>query len=66
MIIATCGHTLTEDEDQGINCSLGGYTREGNRCIEYVCYCTECYNEAVKDGIVLFDEGEENKWVGGK
>lgn len=66
MIIATCGHTLTEDEDQGINCSLMGYTREDNRCIKYVTYCTKCYLRAVKDGSVLFDEGEENKWLGGK
>jgi len=66
MIIATCGHTLTEDEDQGINCSLMGYTRENTRCIEYVTYCTGCYLRAVKDGSVLFDEGEENKWLGGK
>jgi hypothetical protein len=66
MIIATCGHALTEDEDQGINCSLMGYTRENTRCIEYVTYCTGCYLRAVKDGSVLFDEGEENKWLGGK
>ena len=66
MIIATCGHTLTEDEDQGINCSLMGYTRENTRCIEYVTYCTGCYLRAVKDGSVLFDESEENKWLGGK
>jgi hypothetical protein len=64
MIIATCGHALTQEEDMGINCSIKAYTRENTRCIEYVCYCTDCYNHAVKDGYVLFDEGEENKWMG--
>ena len=64
MIIATCGHKLKEEEELGINCTLAGYTREGDRCLEYVCYCKECYDQSVKDGIVLFDEGEENKWIG--
>ena len=62
MIIATCGHS-TDTMNDLINCSLGGYTHEGDRCVEYVCYCKKCYGEAIKDGIVLFDEGEENKWL---
>ena len=66
MIVATCGHTLTEEEDLGINCTLMGYTRENTRCIDYVSYCTECYLRAVKDGLVLFNKDEENKWLGGK
>ena len=62
MITLTCGHTV-KDFDNPINCSLGGYTPEGDRCVEYVVYCKKCYGEAIKDGIVLFDEDEENKWL---
>ena len=66
MIIASCGHKLTEEENLGINCTLANYTREGTRCLEYVCYCKRCYDDVVSEGLVLFNEGEENKWLGGK
>ena len=65
MIIATCRHKV-EDSDDLWTCALAGYTKIGDRCVEYVSYCKACYDEACKDGIVLYDEGEENKWLGDK
>lgn len=65
MITATCGHKV-EHISHLWECTLAGYTVKGDRCLEYVSYCKQCYDEAVKDGIVLFDEGEENKWLGDK
>ena len=41
-IIASCGHTLTEVEGQGVLCSTKGYTREGNRAVSYGSYCFAC------------------------
>jgi len=62
MIIATCGHQV-DDVDELVNCSLTEYSREGDRAIAYVSYCKMCYEEACKGGYVLYDEGEENKWL---
>jgi hypothetical protein len=64
MIIATCGHSV-DDIDDLVNCSLTDYTHEGDRAIAYVLYCKMCYTKAHKDGYVLYDEGEENKWLKG-
>ena len=64
VITATCGHQLQSFDDL-VNCSLTDYTREGTRAVAYVSYCKQCYKQACKEGYVLFDEGEENKWLGG-
>ena len=64
VITATCGHQLQSFDDL-VNCSLTDYTREGTRAVAYVSYCKPCYKRACKEGWVLFDEGEENKWLGG-
>lgn len=65
MIEGSCGHTV-EHMSHLWDCTLAEYNRKHERCLSYVSYCKECYDRAVKDGIVLFDEGEENKWLGGK
>ena len=63
-IIATCGHDV-EHISHLWDCTLAEYDRKNKRCLSYVSYCKECYDQAVLDGIVLFDQGEENKWLGG-
>lgn len=65
MIIATCGHEV-EHISHLWYCTIAEYNRKNERCLSYVCYCKKCYDEAEEDGMVLFDEGEENKWLGGK
>ena len=61
-LTATCGHTLQSFDDI-VHCSLTDYTREGDRAIAYVSYCKICYERACKEGYVLYDKGEENKWL---
>jgi len=63
MITLTCGHTV-EDIDDANDIALASYNREHKRCVDYVSYCVACYEDAKQAGFVLFDEGEENKWLG--
>lgn len=41
-------------------------SRENNRALEYTSLCKECYDWHEHEGLVLHDEGEENKWINGK
>jgi len=63
MITCTCGHTV-DDMDDTVNCSIRGWSRDYTPSVDYVCYCVACYEDAKQAGFVLFDEGEENKWLG--
>jgi len=45
---------------------IGDYDEHNQRCVYYVTVCEDCYDNYEKDGIVLHDEGEENKWLGVK
>jgi hypothetical protein len=63
MITLTCGHTI-EDLDDAVNCSIRGWTRDHRPAVDYMSYCASCYEDAKQSGFVLFDEGEENKWLG--
>ena len=65
MIIASCGHEV-EHISHLRDCTVAAYTREGNRALEYTSLCKECYDWHEREGLVLHDEGEENKWVNGK
>jgi hypothetical protein len=65
MIIASCGHKV-ESLDDLVNCSLAAHSRSGHRCIEYVSVCEGCFDWYKREGVVLFDAGEENKWLGCK
>lgn len=64
-IILTCGHKI-EDFDDEIQCAVAGYSRSFGRAVFYKSLCKQCYDEYEKDGMILHDEGEENKWLGGK
>ena len=63
-ITTTCGHTVEHITDLW-ECALAEYNREHKRCIAYVSYCKECYDNAHKQGIILYNQGEENKWING-
>ena len=62
-IIASCGHTLTEVEGQGVLCSTKGYTREGERTVRFGSYCFACYKELVCNDEVLLTEEAEEEWM---
>lgn len=64
-VIATCGHAV-EDLDDLIHLSLASYARDASRAVSFVCYCSACADRARRDGEVLYDQGEENKWLGGQ
>lgn len=61
-IIASCGHEV-EHLSHLWNYSVGDYDRDGSRAVSYMSLCKECYDEHEKDGLILHDEGEENKWL---
>lgn len=65
MIVCTCGHRVKVINDT-VNCALARYDRMNERCVVYGTYCKPCYEQFKKDGEVLFNEGEENKWMRGK
>lgn len=64
-IIASCGHEV-EHLSHLWNYSVAGYSRDCSRAVHYMALCKQCYDEYEKDGMILHDEGEENKWLGGK
>ena len=57
----TCGHNA--DAEEFNDTALRGYTREDERCVDYVTLCRECYTIYKTDGLVLFSTSEENKWL---
>ena len=65
MIIASCGHNV-EHISHLWNCTVKSYTPAGKRALEYTALCKKCYDSYEEDGEVLYDEGEENKWINGK
>ena len=64
-IIASCGHTLTDIEGQGVLCSRRDYSREGNRASSYGSYCFACYKELVIEDEVLLTKEAEDEWLYG-
>jgi len=63
MIIASCGHKLTIEEDQGIVLALKKYSREGNKCISYGTYCNSCATVLKLDSDYLPTEESETEWM---
>lgn len=63
MIIATCGHSV-DHISHLCDCTIAEYDRKNQRCISYCSYCKQCYDYYQSQGLVLHDEGEENKWLG--
>lgn len=64
-IIASCGHEV-ESPYHTWDRAVAGYNRDGNRAVLYMSLCKPCYDKYEQDGMILHDEGEENKWLGGK
>lgn len=64
-MIASCGHKV-QSPHYPFNRAIADYDELGNRAVYYMSLCPECFTKYQKDGIILHDEGEENKWLGGK
>jgi len=62
-IRATCGHEV-ENIDDLKTVALAEYSRLNQRCVSYSSVCESCYKKAELEGIILYDQGEENKWLG--
>lgn len=65
-VIASCGHTLREDEgDGGMGWSLAikSHSREWDRAVMYGVYCTACRDRYMAEGLVLLSEKAERRWL---
>ena len=52
--------------DQCHTVSIADYDEWGERAVMYGWYCPKCRDRAHREGRLLYDEGEENKWLGGR
>jgi hypothetical protein len=64
MIQCTCGCTIADLNDS-VSCSIKGFTREYEPCTNYVQYCKSCYDEVLKDGIVLLSQEQQDQYLEG-
>ena len=62
-IYGTCGHELSIERDAVSGVAVKGYMREGDRCIDFRSLCADCEADYEKDGMVLHNKEEENKWL---
>jgi len=62
-IRATCGHEV-ENIDDLKTVALAEYSRLNQRCVSYSSVCESCYKKAELEGLILYDQDEENTWLG--
>jgi hypothetical protein len=62
VITATCGHTLTEEEDLGFPITVKSLSREGSRAVDYLTVCAKCREWWHTTDAVL-EPGTENEWL---
>ena len=56
VIVASCGHELTEEENFGKGICTWAYDREMNKCLEYGSVCDKCYEFYQKAGALVSEE----------
>jgi hypothetical protein len=61
----SCGHQVKSMTD-AFDVSLADYDELGEACVIYARVCEDCRDLAHQEGRLLYDQGEENKWVGRK
>ena len=64
-IHCSCGHEV-DDMDQCVTVTIADYNEWGEPAVMYGWYCQACRDQAHREGRLLYDEGEENKWLGGR
>lgn len=62
-IRASCGHEV-EHLSHLWDYSVKEYTAEGNPAIAYVALCKDCFDYLAQEGQILYNEDEENEWLG--
>ena len=48
------------------DCTVATYNKENERALEYTSLCKECYEWHETEGLILYDEDQENEWIHGK
>lgn len=61
----SCGHEV-QDMTDGFDVSPADYDELGEACVVYAWVCGSCRDLAHREGRLLYDQGEENKWLGRK
>ena len=62
MIIASCGHELTEDEGFGNHISIVDWDRENKRCICHLTVCDVCMKWYKSKHLILTQEEIDHFW----
>lgn len=52
--------------DQCVTVTIADYDEYGDRAVLYGWYCQACRDLAHREGRLLYNEGEENKWLGSR
>jgi len=66
MIIASCGHELTEKENLGITILIKSRTKKGNKAVSYINVCNKCFERYKKENLILKTDEDVNKYLGVK
>jgi len=62
-IYLSCGHQVESMKDSH-DVSLADYDELGEACVVLARVCRDCKEQAHREGRLLYDQGEENKWLG--
>lgn len=62
MVIATCGHTLTEKENMGTTIYVKEYSNDGTKAISYKTLCDKCVKMYRKNKLELKTQQERDNW----
>ncbi len=63
-VIATCGHTLTEEEELGTTIAVKSYCKDGSKAIDYPTVCNKCLKWYRKKRFELRTEEQRERWLG--
>ncbi len=63
MVVASCLHTLTEQEGLGINIIAKSFDRAGQHAISYMVVCTKCFEWHRKKRLLLNTKEAQDKWM---
>jgi hypothetical protein len=63
MIIATCGHDVSNEKEQGIMMAFAEYSRMGERAVGYPVVCEKCFQERREWNEYLPTKEDEDNWL---
>ena len=62
-IVASCGHTLKDDEGMGFGTAVAATDREGERCVLLDSCCLSCLKKRRKWKYFLKTKAEQRAWI---